>query len=110
MEVLVEGLGELGMVGGGGTLAEKFALLARLGFDGVELDSPNGLDRSEVLDARDASGLPIHGVVDSVHWSKPLSSPDEPVRREGIEALVTARIDTLSAADRLLLREAAVLG
>ena len=84
---------KLGMVGGGGTLTEKFALLARLGFDGVELDSPNGLDRSEVLDARDASGLPIHGVVDSVHWSKPLSSPDEAVRREGIEALVTALRD-----------------
>ncbi len=84
---------KLGMVGGSGTLLEKFTLLKKLGFDGVELDSPNGLDRAEVLDARDASGLAIHGVVDSVHWSKPLSDPDEAVRRAGIEALVTALRD-----------------
>jgi L-ribulose-5-phosphate 3-epimerase len=84
---------KLGMVRGGGTLLEKFTLLKKLGFDGVELDSPNGLDRAEVLDARDASGLVIHGVVDSVHWSKPLSDPDEAVRRAGIDALVTALRD-----------------
>ena len=35
---------------------------------------------------------------------------DDAATPESIEALVTARIDTLSAADRLLLREAAVLG
>lgn len=84
---------KLGMVRAGDTLLQKFELLKALGFDGVELDSPNGLDRAEVLDARDASGLPIHGVVDSVHWSKPMSSPDEAVRRAGIDALVTALRD-----------------
>ena len=51
------------------TILEKFKLLKRLGFDGVEMDSPSDLDRDEVLGARDESGLPIHGVVDSVLMS-----------------------------------------
>jgi L-ribulose-5-phosphate 3-epimerase len=84
---------KLGMVRAGDTLLQKFELLKQLGFDGVELDSPNGLDRAEVLDARDQTGLVIHGVVDSVHWSKPLSDPDESVRRAGTAALVTALRD-----------------
>lgn len=86
---------KIGMVkiGKGATLQDKFALLKELGFDGVELDSPNGLDAAEVLAARDATGLPIHGVVNSVHWSKPLSHPDEAVRAAGVAGLETALRD-----------------
>jgi hexulose-6-phosphate isomerase len=65
------------------SVLEKFELLKRLGFDGVELDSPSELDEQEVLDARETSGLPIHGVVDSVHWQKTLSDPDPAVRDAG---------------------------
>jgi len=75
------------------SIREKFALLKSLGFDGVEMDSPNGLDRSEILEARDATGLPIHGVVDSVHWRDTLSHPDEAVRSSGLEGLLTALDD-----------------
>ncbi|MAW61690.1 MAG: xylose isomerase [Planctomycetes bacterium] len=82
-----------GMVGAGSSVLEKFQLVQELGFDGIELDSPNGLDRQEVLDARDQTGLPIHGVVDSVHWSKPFSHPDPKVRAEGVRALETALQD-----------------
>lgn len=82
-----------GMVGQGSTVLEKFELVKRLGFDGIELDSPNGLDRQEVLDARDATGLPIHGVVDSAHWGKPFSHPDPKVRAEGVKALEIALND-----------------
>ena len=84
---------KIGMVQPGDTLEQKFALLAELGWDGVELDSPNGWSTEEVLAARDATGLPIHGVVDSVHWSKPFSHPDPTVRAEGRAALETALRD-----------------
>ena len=82
-----------GMVGEGDTVLAKFQLVKELGFDGIELDSPNGLDRQEVLDARDQTGLPIHGVVDSVHWGKPFSHPNPKVRAEGVRALETALDD-----------------
>jgi hexulose-6-phosphate isomerase len=75
-------------------IVEKFKLLRRLGFDGVEMNSPSSLSRAEVIDARDESGLPIHGVVDSVHWHSRLSDPDEAVRAEGLRALETAIRDS----------------
>ncbi len=84
---------KIGMIGGeakGLPLAEKFSLLKRIGYDGVELDSPNGLETRVVLDAIQTSGLPVHGVVDSVHWNKTLSDADPAVRKEGLEALLTA--------------------
>lgn len=84
---------KLGMVAGEMSLLEKFRLLKELGFDGVELDSPNNLDPDEVLAARDEIGLPIHGVVDSVHWRQTLSDPDPAVRTKGVEGLQTALRD-----------------
>jgi hexulose-6-phosphate isomerase len=84
---------KLYMVAGKATLLEKFQLLARLGFDGVELDSPSALARDEVLAAKEATGLSIPGVVDSVHWQQTLSHPDAAVRDKGRAALVTALED-----------------
>jgi hexulose-6-phosphate isomerase len=78
------------MVAGEQTILEKFRLLRRLGFDGVELLSPAGYDPDEVLAARDATGISIHGVVDSEHWRSPLSDPDPAVRRRGRETLQRA--------------------
>lgn len=72
------------------SIAEKFQLLKGLGFDGVEMSSPNDLDRDELIAARDATGLPIHGVVDSVHWTQTLSDPDPAVRQAGLDGLMTA--------------------
>lgn len=85
---------KIGMVAGDLSLVEKFKLLKELGYDGVELDSPNSLARDEVLGARDESGLPIHGVVDSAHWKDHLGHPDPAVRARGIEALKTAIRDS----------------
>ncbi len=79
-----------GMVAGDAPMVDKLRLLARLGYDGVELDSPNGYARDEVLRARDASGIAIHGVVDSIHWSVRLSDPDPAVRARAIDGLRTA--------------------
>jgi L-ribulose-5-phosphate 3-epimerase len=84
---------KFGMVRIKGSVLEKFQLLAELGFDGVEMSSPNHLDAKEVLKARDASGLTIHGVVDSVHWRDTLSDPDARVRQRGLAGLETALRD-----------------
>ncbi|MEX0936552.1 MAG: sugar phosphate isomerase/epimerase family protein [Pirellulales bacterium] len=87
---------KIGMVQVDGTLSEKFALLKRLGFDGIEMDSPNDLRLEDVLRAREESGLTIHGVVDSRHWNDDyrLSHPDAEVRARGVEALQTALRDS----------------
>lgn len=84
---------KIGMVRTEGSLTERFKLLKELGFDGVEMDSPTKLGRDEVPEAIEASGLPVHGVVDAVHWQQPLSDPDPAVRRAGIEALQQALRD-----------------
>lgn len=74
-------------------MREKFALLKEVGFDGVELNSPNEYDDEEVLDAIGSTGLAVHGVVNSVHWQKTLSDPDTSVREEAVDALRTALRD-----------------
>ena len=81
------------MVADGDSLEEKFRQLVELGFDGVELPSPNGWSVEEVVEARDATGLPIHGVVCSEHWSSPLNHPDEAVRKRCVEAIKVAVAD-----------------
>ncbi|MCA9267038.1 MAG: sugar phosphate isomerase/epimerase, partial [Planctomycetales bacterium] len=60
------------------------------GFDGVELNSPGGPSADEVQAAVKESGLPVHGVVDSVHWRDTLSDPDAAVRARGLAALQSA--------------------
>lgn len=82
-----------GMIGDGDTVLAKFQLIKELGFDGVEMDSPSGIDLDEVLAAKKETGIEIPGVVDSAHWSKPFSSADAAVRAEGVAALETALRD-----------------
>jgi hexulose-6-phosphate isomerase len=77
------------MLGGvsSGPILPHFEKLKEAGFEGVELISPNRLDRDEVLRARDKTGLIIHGVSGSVHWKDPLSSPDPKVVERGLAAI-----------------------
>lgn len=79
-----------GMIGGGGSVEDRFRRALACGFLGVEMDSPANIDRGEVVKARDATGMVIHGVVDSIHWKDTLSSPDEAVRARGLQGLLTA--------------------
>lgn len=72
------------------SVVDKFKLIKDLGFDGIEMDSPNDLDNKEILKARDLTGLAIPGVVNSVHWKKPLSDPDPAVRAACVESMKTA--------------------
>ena len=93
---------KLDMVHGDAPVLEKFRMLKRLGCDGVELSSPNELDADEVLAARDATGLVIHGTVcsivsprvrtagpmPSVRTRRPASTSER--RSRGLAAIVTA--------------------
>jgi L-ribulose-5-phosphate 3-epimerase len=93
-----------GMVGVKGTPLDKFQLLKKLGFHGVEIDSPSNLKLDDLVAARDATGIVIHGTIDSVHWRDTLSHPDEKVRAKGLTALRTAIADAKTVgADTALL-------
>ncbi len=94
-----------GMAGGvKGTPTEKFAVLKKLGFLGVEIDSPSGLKLDEIVAATKETGILVHGVIDSVHWNDTLSSPNEEVRAKGLKALVGAIADAKTVgADTVLL-------
>jgi len=81
-------------LGEGATVRDRFALLKELGYDGVELDSPGGPDIDEAVNASREIGLPIHGVVDSIHWNVRLSDPDPDVRTRAVEGLQTAIRDS----------------
>jgi len=75
------------------SLLDKFKLIKDLGFDGVEMDSPNNLPEKEILEARDKTGLLLPGVVNSVHWNSPLSDADPAVRGKCVESMKTALRD-----------------
>lgn len=79
-----------GMAGFDQDIAGTFATLKELGYDGVELDSPGGQDKAQALAASRSTGLPIHGVVNSIHWHTRLSDPDEATRAKAFEGLLTA--------------------
>src|SRR5438067_12798761 len=68
----------------GATTRDKFELARKLGFEGVEIDSPSGVNRVAAVRAAADTGVKIHGVIDNLHWAFPLSSPDEKVRAEGL--------------------------
>ncbi|MEX1135631.1 MAG: sugar phosphate isomerase/epimerase family protein [Balneolales bacterium] len=70
------------------SLMDQFRMLHKAGFHGVEPSS--GLNRAEVLRAKNETGLEIPSVVVSTHWSQPLSSPDPTVREAGLDGLKVA--------------------
>jgi hexulose-6-phosphate isomerase len=87
-----------------GSIEDKFRLIRSLGFQGVEMNSPSDIDRQEAVQARDKTGVVIHGVIDSVHWKDRLSDPDPAVRARGLAALQTALDDArFYGADTVLL-------
>lgn len=82
---------KIGMIKGA-TFAERFALIKKLGFDGVEMDSPgcNEAQRLEAKEAAAAHGITIHGVVISSHWGTRHSDPDPKVRAAALKNLLAA--------------------
>lgn len=93
-----------GMIQVEGSTLEKFQLLKRLGYDGVEIDSPVGVDPDEALAASQEAGLPIEGVVNSTHWKIRHSDPDANVRSQALANMQTAmRTARRVGADSVLL-------
>jgi hexulose-6-phosphate isomerase len=100
-----------GMIRINGSIQDKFELIKSLGFQGVEIDSPGAPDLDEANKAQQATGIKIHGVIDSVHWKDTLSDPDEKVRARGLAALETALKDAHTVkADTVLLVPGVVKG
>ncbi len=72
----------LGMCSVKGSLTDRFKVIRDAGFDGIELSLPDdGLMTDNILEAKQASGLEIAGIICTSHWSFPLSAPD-PAKRE----------------------------
>ena len=79
----------------GGNLNHKSLLkLKELGFDGVESVSPGVKDIPALRQLCTEVEMPIHGVVDMVHWKDRLSSPDLEIRDRGRRALEQAIRDS----------------
>lgn len=87
---------------GGGIGKTKSAMLKTLnhyqslGFDGIESVSPGISSTRDLREAVEESGVPVHGVVDNVHWKERLSSPDPNVREVGRAALEQAIKDSFA--------------
>jgi hexulose-6-phosphate isomerase len=83
-----------GMIEHPGTVTEKFQLCKDLGYTGMELISPlDGFSIADITAARQATGMPVHGVVDMKHWDIRLSSPEEATRQQGVDHLRQALED-----------------
>jgi L-ribulose-5-phosphate 3-epimerase len=78
-------------IGFKGSVLEKFQAVKAAGFAGVEPMSHMNAD--EVLKALEMTGLKAASVCCNTHWVKPLSHPDERVRKEGLEGLRQALKD-----------------
>jgi len=80
-----------GTVGMEGTVLDKCKAIKAAGFEGIEPNSH--MNRNEVLDAMQATGLKASSVCNSKHWNLLLSHPDVEIRKQGMEAMVVAMED-----------------
>ena len=87
----------IGCLPGSLSVEEKFALAARAGYQGVEINTlENAEDRARAKAAAGAAGIEIPSVMASGHWANPLSSADETVRQKGL-ANIRDSVDTAVA-------------
>ena len=87
-----------------GSTLEHFQMLKDVGYDGVEIDSPGGVDIQEAIEASRQTGLPIEGVVNATHWKVRHSDPDPEVRAQALQNMQTALRDAQRVgADSVLL-------
>lgn len=84
---------KFGMIGIKGSIEEKFNLIKKLGFQGVEMDSPGVGNKEEAVAASQKTGIEIHGVVISTHWKIRHSDPDPAVREKALGDLLGALRD-----------------
>lgn len=75
------------------SLTDKFKLVKDLGFDGIELNSPLDIDKSQILEAKTKSGIDTPSVVNKDHWRIPLTDPDPEVRKQCIQSVAQSLQD-----------------
>ncbi len=93
-----------GMVKIDASTVEKFQLVKEIGFDGIELDSPDEVDKALARDASKQVGLPIEGIVNSTHWQIRHSDADANIRAQALKNMQAAMQDAhLVGADSVLL-------
>ena len=87
-----------------GSVLDKFKMLKELGYDGVELNSPDDVDKEEARAASEQTGLPVEGIVNATHWRVRHSDPDPAVRAQALKNMQTAMHDAKKVgADSVLL-------
>jgi len=99
-----------GMLPGNLSIEDRFRLAADVGFRGVEI----GTERDpktlrEMIAAAEKTGVRIHSIMNSDHWSYPLSSPKPEVIERGMKCMeVTLQNARDCGADTVLLVPAVV--
>lgn len=83
-----------GMIGEELSLEEKFKLVKDVGFDGIEFNSPLEYSVSELLKAKEKTGIELPSTVNKDHWAKPLSHPDANVRQACITSVTKSLEET----------------
>ena len=71
----------------------KFKLVKDLGFDGIEFNTPTELNKSEIIKAKEKTGIELPSVINCDHWKKPLSDPDPEIREECILSIAQSLQD-----------------
>lgn len=74
-------------------IMDRFKLFRDLGFDGVELETPNNFTLDAVLEAKEKSGMEIPGVICAGTWSSTLSDGRPEVRAKGLELIRRSLVD-----------------
>lgn len=74
-----------------GTTLEKFKAAKQAGYEGVE--PHGGMNNQEVLDALHESGLEAASVCCHTHWKQTLTHPEDAIREEGLQGVLTTLRD-----------------
>jgi hexulose-6-phosphate isomerase len=82
-----------GMIREGADPLAKLELAKKCGFEGVEIDSPSNLDLDKLIEASKQTGIKVHGVIDSIHWTTRFSDPKPETRAKAVQALEGALRD-----------------
>ena len=73
------------------SIREKFGIIKRAGYAGVEIPTQEkDEDVYEMKAAAQETGIVIHSIMNSKHWRSPFSSDDPAVIREGMEGMKTS--------------------
>lgn len=71
--------------------ADRFKLAREVGFEQMECNTmENEREAEEIKKASEASGVPIHSVMNMAHWKFPLSSADPAVVAESVKGMRTS--------------------